>query len=166
MSCGSAAPAEAEAVEAMIGDHVAGRLPADTAAAVEAAIAAAPALAAFVAEVRAGQAWIEQELVPEAERLMARPASPTTMDFVQQLVAGAAPEIPTVAPPATLPIVAPAQPTASLAPPAEVVSFPRRTLPPMPAAWRPWLMAASVAAVLLAGAGMTLAQLTSQLQTV
>ena len=127
---GNLDPADAEAVESLIADYLDGRLDPAVAEQVAAAIEADVDVAAAVDEVREGKAWVEQEFAPESRRLMQQSASPGTMDLIRSLANDeAASEDDTV-----------------------VVPF-EKSPAKSETSWQPWLMAASIAGMLLAGGG-------------
>lgn len=123
-------PADAEAVEALIADYLDSRLEPEIVEQVASAIEADADVAAAVDEVKEGKTWVEQEFVPESRRLMQQSASPGTMDLIRSL----------------------ANDDESSIDESAVVPFEK---PPAKSetSWQPWLMAASIAGILLAGGG-------------
>ena len=124
-------PADAEAVESLIADYLDGLLEPSIAEQVAAAIEADADVSAAVDEVREGKAWVEQEFAPESRRLMQQSASPGTIDLIRSLANDdeSTSEDDTV-----------------------VVPF-EKSPAKSEASWQPWLMAASIAGMLLAGGG-------------
>lgn len=122
-------PAEADAVESLIALYLDGHLEPEVADQVMAAIEADAAVAAVVDDAREGKAWVEDVFAPESRRLMQQPASQGTIDLIHDLVAGAEPQ-----------------------PSEDSTVVPLRTeVPRHETGWQSWLMAASIAALLVAG---------------
>ena len=127
-------PADAEAVESLIALYLDGKLEPEVAEQVTAVIDADTAVAAIVDEAREGKAWIEDVFAPESRRLMQQPASQGTIDLIHDLVAGGEPSSD----------VSDGETTVIALPP----KASKQSL-----SWQPWLMAASIAALLFAGGG-------------
>ena len=127
-------PTDAEAVESLIALYLDGKLEPEVAEQVTAVIEADAAVAAIVNEAREGKAWIEDVFAPESRRLMQQPASQGTIDLIHNLVAGG--ELSSE--------VSDAETT--------VIDLPPKT-DKRGSGWQPWLMAASIVALLIAGSG-------------
>lgn len=131
-------PEDAIAVEALIEQYLEGLLEPDVVADIERMTDSDERLKEIVESARRGGAWIDDILVPEARAHLDRPISPDLAQFVEDLIAGKID---------TEPVTEDDERTET------VVAF-RPKAAPKTSGWRPWLMAASVTALLAAsGAG-------------
>ena len=116
-------------MESLIALYLDGHIEPEVADQVIAVIEADAAVAAVVNNAREGKAWVEDVFAPESRRLKQQPASQGTIDLIHDLVAGAESD-----------------------PSEEATVVPLRAEAPRhETGWQPWLMAASIAGLLIVG---------------
>ena len=126
---------EAIAVEALIEQYLEGLLEPDVVADIERVIESDEHLKEIIESARRGGAWIDDDLAPKAQARLDDPISPDLAQFVEGVIAGKVK----------------AEPIAENDERTETVVAFRPKAAPQTSSWRPMLMAASVAALLVAG---------------